>query len=352
MEIYRIHYQINEEAKVSNPTEFDSFLTAESIMRNMIAKQGRQMNVASYISAIRKGNNPEYRSLIADVLENLFSESEPMSPERIKQMKETIEDFNLDCRWGDREPVDNFRAKIDGRAVIFDFLFDQHLHFEFDVKSDATDGTVIYSYLFIKDRKCKLLVSVDIDIKEDNMPQNRSNSASILLVYRTLINDALEVKEAIEKHHMIPGNVLRGITPKKISEACEGLSVETVVKHIKTLKMLGIPIKLYKASKYDKEIAKQLLIRCDEGYEIDIDFFDKVPKPIDASAFGIHVNPILVLFVLKTSNKPMRQDDIIKRIKEEYKVSIARAAVGRHINMLKIIGHSIKKSKDGYILEK
>jgi len=127
--------------------------------------------------------------------------------------------------------------------------------------------------------------------------------------------------------------------------------LETIVKHIHTLKQLGIPIKQYKVSKEEKEFWKARNIRCNEGYEIDIDFLDKVPAPVDASELGVSIKPLLILFVLKTAKKPMRQADIIKEIREKYNVEIGRGAVGRHINFLINVAYPIKKSKDGYVYE-
>ena len=130
------------------------------------------------------------------------------------------------------------------------------------------------------------------------------------------------------------------------------ISTETIVKHIKILKKLGIPIKQYKISKAEKEFWEARHKCYNEGYEIDPDFREKVPEPIDASGLGIQVNPLLVLFVLKSSDKPLRQADMIEVIKEKYNVNIARAAVGRHIDLLKGFGYPIEKTKNGYIFRK
>ena len=83
---------------------------------------------------------------------------------------------------------------------------------------------------------------------------------------------------------------------------------------------------------------------------MDPDFLGKLPEPIDASSLGDNINPLLVRFVLQTAKRPMRQNDIIEAILEKYNVSIKRAAVGRHIELLRRFGYLIEKSKDGYSL--
>ena len=354
MEIYRVYFQINEEATVWDTTEYDSFWAAESKMRNMIAEQGQKMNIASYIYAIRKGKNRSYRKIIADALTNIFLEAEPLSVEKIKQMKDAIEDLTFDCAFGEKEPTAEFEAYTEGgRIVIVEFNFDQKLHVEFDINTDFeynNDG-IIGSYFFIQDRNGKFKVNVDFDVKID-LPKKKSNSSSIIFVYNGLVNDAYSVKKAIEEEHIAPNDVLRGITPQKIKGINPNISVETINNHINTLKKLGIPIKRYKVSKEEKEFWKARNIRCNEGYEIDIDFLDKVPEPVDASELGVHANPLLILFVIKTANRPMRQADIIEALREKYNVEIGRAAVGRHIELLISFGYDIEKSKDGYILKK
>jgi hypothetical protein len=57
------------------------------------------------------------------------------------------------------------------------------------------------------------------------------------------------------------------------------------------------------------------------------------------------VNPLLVLFVLMAADKPLRQGDIIREMGASYKVSIARAAVSRHLGLLPVV-----KTGHGYIL--
>ena len=354
MEIYRLYSQNNDEDAVCDPKEYATFWDAEIVLRKMIAEQGKKKNVAAYISAIRKGKNRAYRKIIADALKNIFLEAEPLSVEKIKQMKASIEDFTFDCCLGDKEPMDDFEAYTEGgRIVIIEFNFDQKLHVEFDINTDFdynNDG-IIGNYFFIQDRNGKFKVNIDLEIKND-LPKKKSNSSAIVFVYKKLIDDAYDVMKAINEDHISPNKVLRGITSKKIKGTNTNISVETIDNHINTLKKLGIPIKQYKVSKEEREFWEARHIRCNEGYEIDIDFLDKVPESVDASNLGISVNPLLVLFVLKSSDKPMRQADIIIAIKEKYNVSIARAAVGRHIDLLKKFGYSIERSKDGYILEK
>ncbi len=354
MEFYRLYSQNNDENAVYDPKEYETFSDAEAVLRKMIVEQGKRVNIASYISAIRKGKHRNYRKIVADALKNIFLETDPLSAEKINQMKKAIEDFNFDCCLGEKEPMDDFEAYTEGgRIVIIEFNFDQKLHVEFDVNADFyynNDG-VIESYFFIQDRNGKFKVNIDYNIKID-FPKTKSNSSSIVFVYNGLIREAYYVKKAIEEDHIPPNDIPRGITPKKIKGINPNISVETIRNHIKTLKKLGIPIKLHKVSKEEKEFWETRHIRCNEGYEMDVDFLDKVPEPIDASNLGISVNPLLVLFVLKSSDKPMRQADIIAAIKEKYNVSIARTTVGRHIELLNNFGHPIKKCKDGYIFEK
>lgn len=353
MEFYRIYSQTNDENAVYDPDEYKTFSDAEVVLRKMIAEQGKKMNVAAYISAIQKGKNRDYRKIIADALKNIFLETEPLSVEKIKQMKESIEDFTLDCCLGDKEPMDDFDAYIEGgRIVIIEFNFDQKLHVEFDVYSDEDDGSVIESYFFMQDSDTKYKVCAEKRVKTNN-------ASNILGVYRILLNDAYEVKKAIEEDRISPDKVLRGITPEKIQKRyiiqtmmTQSMTIETIENHIKALKKLGIPIKQYKVSRAEKEYWEARHICCNEGYEIDIDFLDKVPEPIDASELGDKVNPLLVLFVMKTAEKPMRQADIIKALREKYNAEIGRVAVGRHINFLIDVAYPIKKSKDGYVYEK
>ena len=57
MEFYRLYSQTNDENEVYDPKEYATFLDAEAVLRKMVAEQGKKMNIASYISAIRKGKN-------------------------------------------------------------------------------------------------------------------------------------------------------------------------------------------------------------------------------------------------------------------------------------------------------
>lgn len=360
MEIYRLYSQNNDEDAVCDPKEYATFWDTEIVLRKMIAEQGKKMNIAAYISAIRKGKNRNYRKIIADALKNIFSETESLSVDKIKQMKESIEDFAFDCCLGDKEPMDDFEAYIEGgRIVIIEFHFDQKLHVEFDINTDFdynNDG-IIGNYFFIQDRNGKFKVNIEEDLKCVDL-EKEYNSANLIYVYKCLCNNALMVKKAIDVYHINPNDVLRGITPKQIQKGSQNfygkksvLTTETIVKHIRSLIQLGIPIKQYKVSKSEKEFWEARNIKCNEGYEIDIDFLDKVPEPVDASKLGVGIKPLLILFVLKTAEKPMRQTDIIEAIYKNYNVKIGRRAVGSHIDFLINVAYPIKKSQNGYIYE-
>ena len=186
MEIYRLYSQDNDENVVYDPKEHETFSDAEVVLRKMIAEQGKKMNVAAYISAIRKGKNRNYRNIIADALKNIFLETEPLSVEKIKQMKTSIEDFALDCCFGDKEPMDDFDAYTEGgRIVIIEFHFDQKLHVEFDINTDFdynNDG-IIGNYFFIQDRNGKFKVNIEEDVKPVTL-EKEYNSANIIYVYK------------------------------------------------------------------------------------------------------------------------------------------------------------------------
>ena len=361
MDFYRIYSQSNNENKVYDPKEYATFSDAELVLRQMIAEQGKKMNVAAYISAIRKGKNGDYRRIIADALNNIFSESEPLSVEKIKQMKESIEDFTFDCCMGDKEPTDDFEAYTEGgRIVIIEFNFGQKLHVEFDINTDFdynNDG-IIGEYFFIQDRNGKFKVNIEENILVFDIPAS-SKSANIMLVYYCLLSNAYWVKDKLKRFPEHSDKIPRGIMLKDIQREISFLtadrillSTESIVKHIKALKALGFPITYYKASKEEKEFWEARNKHCNEGYELDPDFPGKIPEPVDASSLGDNINPLLVRFVLQSAKKPMRQNDIIEAILKKYNVSIKRAAVGRHIDLLKKFGYSIERSKDGYILEK
>lgn len=361
MEIYRLYSQDNDENAVYDPKEYETFSEAEVILRKMIADQGKRMNIASYISAIRKGKNRNYRKIIADALKNIFLETEPLSVEKVKQMKTSIEDFTFDCCLGDKESMDDFEAYTEGgRIVIIEFHFDQKLHVEFDINTDFdynNDG-IIGNYFFMQDRNGKFKVNIEEEILVFDIPAS-SKSANILLVYYCLLHNAYKVKDMLTMFPEFSDRIPRGIMPDAIQRGISALtadrillSTESIVKHIKTLKALGFPITHYKVSKEEKEFWKARNKHCNEGYELAPDFLGKLPEPIDASSLGDNINPLLVRFVLQTAKKPMRQNDIIEAILEKYNVSIKRAAIGRNIDLLRRFGYSIKRSNDGYVLEK
>ena len=125
MEIYRLYSQTNDEQAICDRNEYLTFSDAEAALNKMIAEQGSRMNVNSYISAVRSGNNESYREAAADCLANIFSESDAFSVEKIKNMSEMIEDFNLDCYFGDSYPTEDFRAVTEGDIIIIDFFFDK-----------------------------------------------------------------------------------------------------------------------------------------------------------------------------------------------------------------------------------
>ena len=348
MEFYRLYSQINYEQKVYDFKRYKTFSEAETVLREMIAAQGKKMNIASYISAIRKGKNRNYRKIIADALKNIFLETEPLSAEKITLMQNAIDDYNDDCQAGDKEPMNDFNAYIEERIVILEFNFNEKLHLEFDINTqDSFNDGIFYSYFFIEDSTGKFKVNIDPETETD-LPQKRSNSSSIVCVYTCLTDHAYHAEDELT----CPNHIPRGMTPKEMKKINSHISTETIVKHIKILKKLGIPIKQYKISKAEKEFWEARHKCYNEGYEIDPDFREKVPEPIDASGLGIQVNPLLVLFVLKSSDEPLRQADMIEVIKEKYNVNIARAAVGRHIDLLKGFGYPIEKTKNGYIFRK
>ncbi len=357
MGFYRLYSQNNDENVVYDPKEYTTFWDAEIVLRTMIAEQGKKMNVAAYISAIRKGKNRNYRKIIADALENIFLESDPLSVEKIRQMKAAIEDFTFDCCLGDKEPMNDFEAYTEGgRIVIIEFNFDQRLHVEFDINADISDGSVIESYFFIQDRNSKFKVNIQEDYPVFDIPAS-AKSANIMLVYYCLLHNAYKVKDMLRLFPEFSDRIPRGITPKAIQRGISALtadrillSTESIVKHIKTLKALGFPITHYKVSKEEKEFWEARNKHCNEGYEIAPNFLGKLPEPIDASSLGDNINPLLVRFVLQIAKKPMRQNDIIEAILEKYNVSIKRVAVGRHIELLRRFGYLIEKSKDGYSL--
>jgi biotin operon repressor len=274
-------------------------------------------------------------------------------------MKESIEDFTFDCCMGDKEPMDDFEAYTEGgRIVIIEFNFGQKLHVEFDINDDVSDGSVIESYFFIRDRNGKLKVNIEEEHLVFDIPAS-AKSANIMLVYYCLLNNAYWVKDNLKRFPEDSDKIPRGIMPKDIQLGISKLtaerillSTESIVKHIKALKALGFPITYYKASKEEKEFWKARNKHCNEGYELAPDFLGKLPEPIDASSLGDNINPLLVRFVLQSAKKPMRQNDIIEAILKKYNVSIKRAAVGRHIELLRRFGYHIEKSKDGYIFEK
>ena len=334
MSNYCIYTQINDEREKRDSMVYNTFSEAESALFGMIAKHGGKMNASAYICAIRNGKYKSYRKSVADALDGIFSDSLSLSVERIKRMADAIEDFKDDCLDGKKVYPDDFFADCDERTVIIDFLFDRELHLEFDIESDQPDGTVLYSYFYMQDRSCSFKARIE-EIVLSTAKGKTSNSANILYVYKRLLRDAKEAKDAMKTISV--EQVRRGITVKRIKDDPYGtgaLSEETIVKYIKTLNKLGIPIKHYKVSREEKEFWEARHICCNEGYEIDIDFLDKVPDPVDASGLGDKVSPLLVLFVMKTAEKPMRQADIIKALREKYNVEIGRVAVGRHINFL------------------
>ena len=160
MEFYRIESQTNQEPIAKHPEVYESFSDAQAALKQMMAEQGKKMNVAQYIAAIRKGKYPDYRAEVADVLHSIFSEKKPFGFETINQLKETLEDFQYACQEGEKEPTEDFNAWLEGSILIFEFAFDQNLHLEFCI-SDETDVWFFYDYFFMQDKNGSFKVNIE-----------------------------------------------------------------------------------------------------------------------------------------------------------------------------------------------
>ena len=353
--MYRIYSQINGEKAVGLDEYYDSFSEANRTMRHMAALQAQKMGVESYISAIREGKYKSYRKYVADGLTHVFLKDSPLSPKKIRRLKDVIEDFEDECK---EYPDDFWASEQAGEFLCFDFYFAQGLHLEFQIDYYSCDD-ILGNYVFLKDKTGSYKFMIEEEYKPETEDLKKvSNSANILLVYKELLNRSINTKLDLDNGSERSGQFLRGTTAKQISESPLVLSIkdkslleETVVNHINALKNLGIPIITYKFSKREAQYWAVRGVRNNYRYEIDLDFLDKVPDPIDASKLKAHVNPLLVLFVLKTSTKPMRQDDIARAIEEKYKVKLNRQAVSRNIKLLLEVNEPIKKNSKGYAFE-
>ena len=319
MDFYRIESQTNQKTVVKHPEVYESFSDAQAALKQMMAEQGKKMNISRYITAIRKGKHRDYRREIANILKSIFSEKEPFCIKTIKQLSNTLEDFQYACREGEKEPTDNFDAwQESGSTLLFDFYFDQQLHLEFYI-SDETDDWFFYDYFFMKDKNGSFKANIEKAEPPAPPKEKKPNSKNLVAVYEYLRNTDTSHRP------------YREVTDTELQKQTE-MSKETVRAHMDRLIALGLPIT---KSAHQK-------------YYIDLSRINDIPNKVDASALGDGVNPLLILFVLKAASGPMRQKAVIDEVYAKYNRSIKRAAVGRNIDLLKNV-YPIEKTANGYV---
>ena len=335
---------------ITQNATYENVEKALDAAKKAVLDYANEMRVHDYISHIREGINKGYRALVADYWAEFFSSPtfnvmtrEAPFEEDPKYYEEKIEEVEAD--WDDedyeyeeppKDPLDDFYCGHQ-EFDITEFYFDRYLHMDtnwlresyhasspervfdnFEMEAFEYDSQLVFD---MKTMDQRIVVTV-------SRAQKTTHSENIVLVYRTL-TDSPQSREVIR--NSIWENYKAVLSPK------------TVGSHLDTLRNLGVPVAYKGINKYT--------LKQKNGYYLDPAVGCGMNRE-EVASLGTSVNCLLVLFALQQASGPMRQADIIRWIDENYGIKIGRVAVSRQMDSLSSMRYYIKKSKDGYILQK
>lgn len=315
-EIYSITCQLDEKDLLCQ--SYRNMQQAWNAAKKLIDEQAQSMKMMSYFSALRKVK---------------------LQPDECAALRSWLEFFEKDSfeEWETEYPFDNmiqtndFIAEEDLPIRILKFRFQNHFYMETDIFHKSMDEEEFY--FFLKDDTCSFKLNM---IRREKT----SHSLNILLVYRYL-------SEEPQTSNQLSQIIWEGKTIK--------LSTKTIREHIKVLRQLGFSVCHKSMNHYMREYNERTDdqgVLYTEGFYLDAYATPKKTVSADASKLGTKVYPLLLLLTLKNATDPMRQSEIISSIKENYNVTIGRAAIGRHLALLRGLNYPIEETSKGYLLSK
>lgn len=311
---YKVDGKLNDEL-LSVACYIDDQQAMDSA-KKWILDQTKDMNIMSYLSAIRTGKyhkgytSTEYRKMVSDYFIEFFSCEKAVQPTCSRDYEWGPEDYD-DCNGTHvcRDNFSDFEAGVEAGSTVLECNFGNHLNFDstFMTSPYAEDG----SYCLIKNDNGGFKFDIVTDYTPLHFEDDSSHSLNIFAVYRILswANEPY-TQEDIQ-------SMFRKLTDGRMSE-------RTIGKHIGTLKALGFPITyVYKDEIWNEE----------SGYCLDKCSLNDIPD-VDASTLGASAYVMLVLMTLDRSEKEMSTQEIMDYIKEHFNVNISKTAVLRHLKKL------------------
>lgn len=311
---YRVDGNLNDEL-ISEGRYADDQQAMDSA-KKWILEQTKDMDIMSYLSAIRTGKyhkgytSTEYRKMVADYFIEFFSCEKAVQPTYSRDFEWGPEDYDYyNGTHAARDNFSDFEAGVDVGCTVLKCNFGNHLNFDstFMTSPYADDG----SYCLIKDDNG----GFKFDIKTEWTP----------LFYSDGSNKSLNIFAV----YFILRNANEPFTQEVIQSAFDDytdgyMSEKTIGKHIDTLKALGFPITYV----HKDEIWNEKSGYCLEGCSL------KDIPDVDASILGASAYIMLVLMTLDRSEKEMSTQEIMDYIKEHFNVNISKTAVLRHLKKL------------------
>lgn len=325
---YKVDNKLNDE--LIRAERYADDQQAMDSAKEWILEQTKNMDVMSYLSAIRTGKyhkgytSTEYRKMVSDYFIEFFSCEKAVQPTCSRDFEWGPEDYD-DCNGTHvcRDNFSDFEASVDVGCTVLECNFGNHLKFDstFMTSPYADDG----SYCLIKDDNGGFKFDMWIDWKPLFYSDGSNKSLNIFAVYYILHNaDEPFTQEELQS---------------KFKDYTDGyMSEKTIGKHLDTLKALGFPITY---------VHKDEIWNEKSGYCLDKCSLNDIPD-VDASTLGASAYVMLVLMTLDRSEKEMSPREIMDYIKEHFNVNISKTAVLRHLKKLIAIREIEPTANGGY----
>ncbi|MBQ5886277.1 MAG: hypothetical protein IIW82_01330 [Clostridia bacterium] len=335
---------------ITQNATYENVEKALDAAKKAVLDYANEMRVHDYISHIRQGINKGYRALVADYWAEFFStpkfsemthvvpfEEDPDDyEEELTEENTSCDDEKYEYEEPPKDPLDDFFCGVQ-EFDITEFYFGHYLHMETNwyqalrnashcerLSDKIEEEGFEYSEQLVFDmstREHRVVVTV-------SRSQKTTHSENIVLVYRSL-SDYPHSREVIQSYIWEDFGAV--------------VSLKTIGNHLDTLRKLGVPVAYKGINRYTLDQQN--------GYYLDPAVGCGMNRE-EVASLGTSVNCLLVLFALQQASGPMRQADIIRWIDENYGIKIGRVAVSRQMDSLSSMRYYIKKSKDGYILQK
>lgn len=324
---YRVNGNLNDE--LISEVRYTDDQQAMDSAKKWILEQTKDMDIMSYLSAIRTGKNhkgytsTEYRKMVSDYFTEFFSCEKAVPPTCSRDFEWGPEDYD-DCNGthAARDNFSDFDVYEEATCTVFECNFGAHLKIDSRfITYPTTEG----GYCLIKDDNGGFKFDIETEPWSLFYSDGSNKSLNIFAVYY-ILRDADEpfTQEVIQ-------SAFEYYTDGYMNE-------KTIGKHIDTLKALGFPITYVHKDEIWNEKSGYCLGKCS---------LNDIPD-VDASTLGASAYVMLVLMTLDRSEKEMSTQEIMDYIKEHFNVNISKTAVLRHLKKLIAIREIETAANGGY----